>query len=139
MALTKDTPRDYGAELETRMEPRVAANTRIYNGAFLGVVVGTGHVRGLVALDVFAGVAMEPCDNVGGAAAAKRVKAATRGQLRKISVTGVTDATSIGAAVYASDDGTLTTTSTNMTRIGKVYDWVSGAICDVAFDVAATA
>ena len=115
MALTKDTPRDFGALLESRTELRVAANTRVYQGAYLGIVAASGHVAGLTAGEAFAGVALEPANNNPGAGGAMRVKAATRGQLRKVSVTGVSDATSIGAAVYASADDALTLRSVRLT------------------------
>lgn len=136
MALSKDTPRSFKGAPELGNELRVAASTRVYQGAYAGIVAASGHIRGLVAGDVFAGVALEPSDNSAGAAAATRVKLATRGILRKASVTGVSDATSIGAAVYASADDTLTLTSTSNTLIGSVNDWHTGAVCDVAFEAA---
>lgn len=112
--------------------PIIAAEI-IYEGAAVGIVVGTGHARPLVAGDKFAGFAQTKCDNSLGAAAALNVKVIRKG-VAVLAVTSVA-ITNIGALVYATDDDTFAlTTSPTSSLIGKVVRFVSSGIADVAFE-----
>lgn len=115
----------------------VAANARIYQGAILSApAADTDAVAPLTAGEAFAGIALDDYqDNTGGAAGDKTVQSTLRGTLTKASVTGVLATTAPGTAVYASDDGTLTTTSGSNTQIGKVVRNHGAGKADVFFEV----
>ncbi len=70
--------------------------------------------------DVFLGEAMETVDNSGGAAGALSVRVRQRGSIVVALSTAV--ATDVGIPVYASDDQTVTRTSANNVRVGKVAE-----------------
>ena len=67
--LSQDKPKSFDTSPYARI-PVIAADT-IYQGAALGFSGSSGNVRPLEAGDVFAGFAVERCDNSAGAAAAK--------------------------------------------------------------------
>lgn len=133
MALEKDTPRDY--QLGDFEEYPVAASTVIYEGAAVGAT-GAGHARPLVAGDPFLGFADRIADNRLGAAGLVPVRVRRRG-VAVLEVAGVTLAANAGVAVYATDDGSFTTTATDNTLIGYVSRWVSAGVAAVAFDALA--
>ncbi len=128
--LAANQPRAY--ELGNRNEIPMIASDIIYEGAAVGIVSASGHARPLVAADAFAGFAEAQADNSAGAAAAIRVRVVTEG-LIELPVASVA-ITSIGAAVYASDDNTFTLVSTSNTKIGKVRRFISSGIALVAFE-----
>lgn len=130
--LAADKPRAF--QLGNNESYPVIAADIIYQGALVGENAA-GYARPLVAADPFLGVAIERCDNSAGAAGAKRVDVKTRGILGNVAVAGATAITANDRPiVYASDDDTLTLTSTSNTRIGRVSKWISNGICDVEFD-----
>ena len=97
----------------------VAADEHIYKGGFVGLD-GSGYARALQAGDVCVGLAYEECDNDGGGTGERRVRVYTQGDfLHGLSGAALTD---IGAAVYASDDETLTLTGTNNSLVGVCVD-----------------
>ena len=98
---------------------KACRNEHIYKGAFISFET-TGHVAPLTAGELFAGIAYEECDNSAGSNGDKSVRCYTQGDF-KLSLSGATLA-DIGKAVYASDDATLTLTSTDNTFIGHVID-----------------
>jgi hypothetical protein len=129
--LTVDTPRAY--VLGDLNDIPMIANDIIYEGAAVGIVVGTGHARPLVAGDYFAGFAQTKCDNTGGDAAAKNVRVIRKGRAY-LAVTSVA-ITDIGALVFASDDDTFVLTSSPAeSRIGKVTRYISSGYAEVAFE-----
>ena len=132
-ALSADKPRVFTATINEITELPIDTNIKAYAGSFVGEVSSTGLYRALVAGDTFGGVAIEKCDNTGGAAAAKFIKLRPRGYL-VMNVTNGSSAAVNGDAVYASDDNTLTTASTGNTQIGKIYRWVSGTQCVIYFE-----
>ena len=110
----------------------MTASTTIYEGAFVGYLIGTGTVLPLVDTHSFAGIALE-----------KKVSDATAGSTKiKVFIDGyfthaVTSAasTSVGYAVFAtsgSTDNTLDLTSTTMPAVGRVSNWVSGTTCVIS-------
>ncbi len=110
-------------------EPRVKAATTIFAGAFVGDDA-SGYARPLVAADPFWGIAQKDVVN-SGAAGAKRVRV-RRGRFRiRHAVVGATAVTDKDNLVYASDDNTLTLTSTSNTLVGKVVAWHAGTDCTV--------
>ena len=125
MALTANRDLDHYIDQELR-SLRVAADVHIHKGALLGVTAG-GYARPLVAGDLFAGIAYEEMDNTGGPDGDVSVRLYTLGDFGH-ALSGATVA-NVGDAVYASDDATLTFTSTNNSFVGHAIDVpVSGEI-----------
>jgi hypothetical protein len=96
-----------------------AADEHIYKGALVSFESG-GYAAPLTAGELFAGIAYEECDNSAGSDGDKSVKCHTQGDFEH-ALSGATIA-NIGAACYASDDGTLTLTAENNTFVGYVVD-----------------
>lgn len=103
----------------------VKAASRIFQGSLVGEDSSTGNARALVAGDTFLGInEFDEQDNSGGLVNAKRAKVCTQGVWQlDMAITGASNGDAdIGSDVYASDDGTLTLTSTSNTKIGKIID-----------------
>ena len=113
---------------------KVKGSTTVYRGAFVGLA--SGLARGLVAQDLFVGIAYEQVANAG-SDGAKSVKVFTVGDF-ELTLTSVAQA-NVGAAVYATDDGTLTLTSTNNSYIGVVVDVLGTNLALVRIDPFRTA
>jgi hypothetical protein len=118
--------------LGTINELPVIASDIIYEGAAVGAVIGTGHVRPLTSVDKFVGFAERKCDNSTGAAAAKNVRVVESGKI-VLSVSGAV-ITDIGQPVYATDDDTFVFLPTGGVYIGKVERFVSSGVVEVAYD-----
>lgn len=128
--LAANKPRAY--ELgEFNELPMIGADI-IYEGAAVGDN-GAGLARPLVAGDPFLGFAQRKADNSSGAASAVKVMVRSKG-LIELPVTNVASADDVGVTVYAADDDTFTTTAGSNTAIGKVFRWVSGTTCVVAYE-----
>lgn len=113
---------------------RVGANAVIYKGALVSVR-NDGFAypsRSGTSSDVFVGVAFESVDNTGGAAGAKSVRVLKRGTY-VYNGSGFTQA-SVGQAVYALDDNTLTTTATNNQLVGYVVEVLSATRARIRID-----
>ena len=109
----------------------VLANTVIYAGAFVGDN-GSGLMRGLVAGDPFRGIAIGKSGATVSASGDYDVRVLEVGKIVH-AVTGVADEDDVGEIVYASDDQTLTLTSTSNTAIGRVVRHISSTTCCVRF------
>ena len=81
----------------------------------------------------FAGIVYQQCDNSGGSAGDKVVELYTEGVFR-LTGSSFTQATS-GDLIYATDNFTITATSTNASRIGRAVNYVSATQVDVMIDV----
>src|SRR5262245_7990124 len=105
MALTanRDLPRFIDQELRSL---KVKASAHVFKNAFVGIDRASGYARGLVAGDLFAGVAYEEADNSSGANGDKVCRVYTMGDFQAL-VGGAAQADA-GKPVFASDDGTLT-------------------------------
>lgn len=126
MALSADTPRVY--ELGDVNELTVAATVTVYEGAltFALKADGTAVVASpAISTHAFAGIAIEK------ATAGNRVRLKDRGKV-VMPVTGAS-AASVGAIVYASDDGTLTVTASTNVPVGTVARHVTSTTCLVEF------
>ncbi|MCK9994618.1 MAG: hypothetical protein Dbin4_03138 [Alphaproteobacteria bacterium] len=128
--LAVNTPRTY--EIGERNEFPVIASDIIYEGAAVGIVVGTGHARPLAAGDRFAGFAEQKADNSTGAAAAINVRVVESGKIQ-LAVTGAV-ITDIGQPVYATDDNAFTFSPVSSVFIGFVHRFVSAGVVVVAFN-----
>ena len=128
--LAVNAPRVYeGGE---RNEFPVIASDIIYEGAAVGIVVGTGHARPLAAGDRFAGFAEAKADNSAGAAAAINVRVVESGKIQ-LAVTGAV-ITDIGQPVYATDDNAFTFSPVTSVFIGFVHRFVSSGVVVISFN-----
>lgn len=130
MALTANRELDHYIDQELRSLP-LAADAHIYKGALIGITPG-GYARALVAGDLFAGIAYEEMDNTGGADGNVSVRFYTLGDFGH-ALSGATIA-NVGDAVYASDDATLTFTSTNNSFVGHAIDVPAGGAIILRLD-----
>ncbi len=120
MALTASRDVDRYVDQELRSIP-VKGGATVYRGALVGL--SSGFARGLVAGDAFAGIAYEEADNSGGGDGALAVRVFTLGNFEH--ALGSASRANNGAAVYASDDGTLTLTSSGNSAVGRQVDVAS--------------
>ena len=130
MALSSDTARPY--QLGQHEDYPVVASDIIYEGSAVGEN-GSGYARPLTAGDAFLGFALRQVDNSAGAAGAKNVTVITRGRVQ-LSIPSLAITSNDRVAVYASDDGTFTLTSTSNSLIGYVSRFVSAGVGIVEFD-----
>lgn len=109
----------------------VAATTTIYEGS--AVYINSGGYAAPITGSVqkFVGFADRKADNSAGADGAIRVRVRRDEHVRQLPVTSVA-LTSVGAPVYASDDGTFTVTGTSSTSyIGRVVAYISAGVAQV--------
>lgn len=141
MALSKDTPRVYDPAIEPMFaDLPVEASDTCYEGAAVTDSGGAGLIDGaLVSSESFVGFVERYAADTSGVSGTIRVKVRQQGTIKELPVTGLDNNTDFGVAVYASDNGTFTLTSTTTNvQIGKVvsYNGVSG-YGDVFFQGAA--
>jgi hypothetical protein len=129
--LAVDSARNVG--LGTLNDMPIIAADIIYEGAAVGIVKASGHVRPLVAGDKFVGFAESKCDNSAGAAAALYCRVRKTGRIQ-LSVSGAV-ITDVGQPVYASDDDTFVFTPTSNSFIGFVTRFISSGVVMVDFDI----
>jgi hypothetical protein len=132
MPLTANANRTF--ELGDINEYPLAANAVVYEGAAIGNN-GAGFARPLQAGDPFLGFADRSANNTSGSAGAATVRTKFRGLIR-LAVTGLVQS-SLGALVYASDDGTFTMTASTNTPVGRVHRVESNGVGVVRFGLAA--
>ncbi|MFQ5805334.1 MAG: cytoplasmic protein [Phycisphaerae bacterium] len=119
MALSSNRELKFYASQELIDVP-VDDDVNIYKGAFVGSNSSTGYARPLVAGDDFAGVAYKQADNTVAGHTAGGIDVRLHQSIDIVhALSGVAN-TDIGSVVYASDDGTLTLTATNNSRIGRI-------------------
>lgn len=131
--LAANKPRAY--EIGRANTLPVIASDIIYEGAAVGMVVGTGHCRPLASGDVFVGFAERKADNSAGAAAAINVDLIDAGQIQ-LAVSGAL-ITDVGQPVYATDDDTFTFVPVSSVFVGFVKRFVSSGVVVVEFDALA--
>lgn len=132
--LAKNAVRKYeNGHTEVYNDLKMIAADIIYDGAFVGDNA-SGYARPLVAADPFWGISVKKKDNTAAGAAAgdKSVRVKEEGYI-VMAVTGASAVSDKDSTVYASDDNTLTLTSSGNSTFGKVHRWVSGTICVVHF------
>lgn len=131
--LAANLPRAY--ELGNRNEFPVIASDIVYEGAAVGIVDATGHVRPLNSADRFVGFAEAKADNSAGSAAAINVRVIESGKVQlTVADAVITDA---GQPVYASDDNTFTLNPADGAFVGFVHRFVSTGVAVVSFDAPA--
>lgn len=118
MALTANREVDHFVDQEIRRYP-VAASGRVFKGGLVGLNSGK-YARALNDGDKCVGLAYDAADNSGGTNGERCIRVYTQGDfLLPLSGAARTD---IGKAVYASDDATLTFTSTSNSLVGVCVD-----------------
>jgi hypothetical protein len=120
MALTANRDVDRYVDQELRSLP-VKGGAHIFKGGFVGL--SGGHARALTAGDPFAGIAYEEADNSAGGDGAVMVRVFTTGDFEHALTSA--SRTNNRAAVFASDDGTLTTTAAGNSFVGHQIDVTS--------------
>ncbi len=130
MALTANRNVDRYVDQELRTF-RVKGTTHVWRNAIVGLT-SAGFARGLVAGDVFAGIAYEEMDNSAGADAAKAVRVYTIGDF-EMAVSGAVQG-DVGRPVFASADDTLTLVGLGNSYVGIVQDFVSSGVVIVRID-----
>ena len=128
--LAANKPRAF--ELGNRNHLPVIASDIIYEGAAVGMVVGSGHVQPLAATNRFVGFAVAKADNSAGAAAAINAEVQSDGEI-ELTVTGAL-ITDIGQPVYATDDDTFTMSPVSSVFVGFVKRFVSTGVVVVEFN-----
>lgn len=128
--LAVNTPRPY--ELGNRNSFGVAASTKIYEGAAVGIVLATGLARPLTFGDKFVGFAEATVDNSAGAAAALPVRVIESGKIQ-LPVAGAV-ITDQNQPVYATDDNAFGFTPVSGVFIGYLHRFVSAGVAIVEFD-----
>jgi predicted RecA/RadA family phage recombinase len=101
----------------------VAASKRLYAGTL--VFLASGYATDAIAAGAnkFAGVAAQEVDNSSGAAGDKNIETWRSGRFT-LAGSGFTQA-SVGVPIYASDNYTVTATSTSNTLIGRCVEYIS--------------
>jgi len=128
MALSADTP---GKPLGGHwVDYPMLASATIYEGGFVGS--SGGYARALVAGDSFLGIAQKGCVETTAASGGEYCRTRVGVWRQEFALSGVA-VTDIGAAVYASDDGTLTLTAGTNSPVGKVVRYVSANLAEVEF------
>jgi hypothetical protein len=135
MALTASREVDRFVDQQLRSF-KVAGSTKIYKGSLVSIQAD-GYVAPLTAGELFAGFAYEEVDNSAGSDGDKTVKVYTQGDFEH-ALSGAAIA-NLGDEVYASDDGTLTFTSTSNTYVGMCIDVPSSGNITLRIDVFRTA
>jgi len=130
MALTASRNVDRYVDQQLRTL-RIKGTTKIWRGAIVGLT-SAGFARGLIAGDVFAGIAYEEKDNSAGADGAMLVRVWTIADIEH-AVSSVAQ-TDVGRPVFASADDTLTLTGAGNSYVGTIVDYVSSGVALVRID-----
>ena len=103
----------------------VAASTRLYQGTMSFAVAASGYADDDTATgaNAFLGIVKDDTDNSSGSAGDKTAELYTDG-IFELAGSGFTQAL-VGDKIYASDNFTVTATSTNNTMIGRCVEFVS--------------
>lgn len=130
MALSKDTPRNYDPAIPPYfIDVPAKVSTTVYEGAAVTDDGSGGECDGLLAAsEGFLGF-VEKGVTSNATTSDVNVRIRSQGTIMNLAVTGLDADTDLGVAVYATDNGTFTlTSSTTFVQIGKVfaYKGVSG-------------
>ena len=112
-----------------------AAAVNLYQNTIAFYDATTGYVTNddNAGANPVAGIVYQQCDNSGGSAGDKVVELWTEGVFR-LTGSSFTQGTA-GDLIYATDNFTITATSTSASRIGRAVNYVSATQMDVMIDV----
>jgi hypothetical protein len=107
-----------------RARRKMAAAVQVYQGALTFLIAASGLLTSAIAAGAnrFGGVAVENCNNTAGGAGALQTETITDGTVTLVNVAHSLVDADIGKAIYASDNYTVTITSTNNVLIGMLED-----------------
>lgn len=140
MALSADKSRTLSFSDDDVRSFGVLTASTIYKGSMVGMrtTSTTGYVRALTAgasnPDTFVGFCVYNQVVNSGSSGAKRVEVAVKGTLKGVAVAGASTVAHLNNVVYASDDDTLTLTSTDNVRVGRTCQLNDDGTFDVAFE-----
>ena len=108
-----------------RVAGPVSASKRLYQATLCFADASAGTITDVTnsGANHFFGVVVEECDNSSGSAGDKKVEVYQEGEFELVG-SSLTQAM-VGDKIYASDNYTITTTSTNNTLIGRVTEYIS--------------
>jgi len=133
MSLSKDTQLTFAAGANSIP---AGAGVEVFKGSMISVSadssIGVGYGNPLVAGEVFAGHAMEGCDNTDGDAGDLDIQLRCGAPYRLV-VDLAASQESIGVAVYASDDETYTLTAGSNSKVGILIRVRNATQCEVLF------
>lgn len=130
--LAANKPRTYEGAIRRRNTLAVIASDILYEGAAIGQVSASGHVRPLTSVDVFVGFAEQQVDNSLGAAAARNISIIAQGSI-SLPITGLLITDRVGLPVYATDDDTFSLSPVGGVFIGFLDRFVSAGVGIVNF------
>lgn len=125
MAVTAEQQIRHGSSsVLKRARQKVLASTTIYKGALCFLVAASGYLTHAIATGAnrFAGVATDTVDNSGGASGDKETETIVGGTVTLINASHSLTLADKGKDLYASDNYTVTVTSTNNVLIGRLSD-----------------
>lgn len=134
MALSAGVLRKFHADIGILPDRRagLTAAAVVWQGAYLSHPAD-GYLNPAAVTEAFGGIAMET--KTGGASDGDVEAMVSRDGIVQALVTGGTSKTLEGDLVYASDDGTLTTTAATNVPMGRIEEWLSGTLCWVHYYV----
>lgn len=132
--LAANKPRTYEGSIRRKNTLAVIASDIIYEGAAVGQVKASGHVRPLTSADVFVGFAEQQVDNSLGAAAARNIDLITRGAI-VLPITGLVITDAVGLPVYATDDDAFSLSPVGGVFVGFLARYVSAGVGVVDFEI----
>ena len=119
MPLTSNRELRFYASQEL-IEIPVDDDVNIFKGALVGINAATGYARPLVAGDDFAGVAYAQADNTVAGHSAGGIRVRLHQAIDIVDTLSGVAQTDLGSVVYANSDGSLTLTSTDNSRVGRL-------------------
>jgi hypothetical protein len=107
-----------------RARRKMAASVQVYQGALTFLIAASGLLTSAIAAGAnrFGGVATENCNNSAGGAGALQTETITDGTVTLVNVVHSLVDADIGKLIYASDNYSVTITSTNNVLIGMLED-----------------
>jgi hypothetical protein len=123
MAVTAAQINRLGSYTE-RVRRKMAASIAVYQGSLTFLIAASGLLTNAIAAGVnrFGGVAVEDVDNSAGAASALQTETIISGMVTLVNVVHSLVQADVGKDLYASDNYTVTITSTNNVFIGRLVD-----------------
>ena len=110
------------------LDMEMTVSITIYEGAFVGIVPGTGTVEPLVDTHSFAGIALEKKTS-SATAGATRIKVFCGGYFRHaVTSLVVADVGKTAFCVSGTSDSSLDITSTTLPAVGRIVNFVSAGV-----------
>lgn len=107
-----------------RARRKMGTTLSVYQGALTFLIAASGYLTSAIAAGAnrFGGVATESVDNSSGADGALQTETIVAGQVTLVNASHSLTLADVGKDLYASDNYTVTVTSTNNVLIGRLVD-----------------